>query len=403
MILRTKVGIKAFFKFFSVNPETGKETELSDWCGNTLLTSGRNQLASRAWFTYCQIGTSETPATAGQTALLGFIASTNIQPVAAISGAEGSAPFYGWKRKRFRFDPDSGIANENLNEVAIGWSATEGDITNRALIVDITGNQVTITPLAGEILDVLVEVRYYPPLEQTTGTVVFDGVTYDYIITAAAVTSVPAWGDNIGSQIISYSNDVSHWSAYDQDIGTIEQYPDGVSTDSEHTADYTNTYVQNSYQIDFGMGSGPNGWNVLTNKLLRSLQILTTAGHYQVQFDSQVNPGFGIPKTDQKVINFQFTLGWEEAGPVFTGTIPDQNWTEVVLITPVDTSTYFGGSPEPNEYTISSGSLPTGVTLAPATGLITGTPTTASSGTCTIKCTNEVGFASSNPFNWTVT
>ena len=310
--LNMQVGIRIRFKFFSVNPVTFKETRLSGWCGNTLLTTGRNKLASLDWFDWCHIGTDSTPSVEGQSALLGFIASTNTQPVAAVSAAQSSSPYFGWKRKRFRFAPDSGIQDENLNEIAIGWSGTDGDITNRALIVDDEGAQVSITPLAGEILDALVEVSYYPPLSDATGTVVFDGVTYNYIMRAAAVITASAWADSIGQKIESFCQDVSHWHAYDDDIGTLEQYPSGTSKDSEHTNDVTETYVNNSYEIDFGMGSGPTGWNSLTNKLLRSLVVLTTAGHYQIQFDSQANPGFGIPKTVLKVIDFAFTLGWEE-------------------------------------------------------------------------------------------
>jgi hypothetical protein len=312
MKVRSKVGICIRFKLISVNPKTGKDTPLTGWCGNTLLTVGRNELANRDWFGWCHIGTDPTDPDVGDTKLLGHIASTNTQPISPVSGAESTEPFYGWKRKRFRFADDSGIAEENLNEIAIAYSADPEDVINRALLVDINDDQVTVTPIIGEILDAVVEVRYYPPLGQSTGTVDFDSVTYNYIMTAAAVTSKAAWGDNIGSKIQSFATDVSHWKAYDDDIGTIEQYPDGVGTNSEGTADYTDPYDDNSYEIDFGMGSGVNGWNVLTDKLLRSLQVLTTAGHYQVQFDSQDVPGEGIPKTDAKVIAFAFTLGWEE-------------------------------------------------------------------------------------------
>ena len=62
--------------------------------------------------------------------------------------------------------------------------------------------QTTITPLADEILDVVVEVRYYPPLTDTTGTVTLNGIDYDYIIRAASITNVAGWGEFIGNKII---------------------------------------------------------------------------------------------------------------------------------------------------------------------------------------------------------
>lgn len=310
--LDMQVRIQISFAISVFNEETGVERINIPWFGNTQLTSGRNEMADRSWFTDCQVGTDNTPAAAGQTGLLGFIAGTD-DIEETITAAEGSAPFFGYKRKRFRYGSSSGIANENLNEVGIGWDKIDGPyLTNRALIVDITGTPVTVTPLTGEIMDVWVEVRYYPPLSDSTGTVTLDGVIYNYICRAAAVTSKAAWADDIGLAIASKSSDPSHWSAYDGDIGTIEQYPDGLATDSATSNDYTNAYQNNSYEIDFGMSSGPTGWNVLTGLLMRSLQFLTTAGHYQIQFDSQSNPGYGIPKTDQKILTLEFTLGWAE-------------------------------------------------------------------------------------------
>lgn len=314
-IIPLHIGIKTRYKFYGVDPETGAERELSGWCENILLTSGRNELANRNWFTYCQVGTDSTLPAVGQTGLLGFVAGTNnVQET--VSNAQSSPPYYGWKRKRFRFNP--GETSGNLSEVAIAWAGTAGaNCVTRALIVDINGDQTTVTPLPSEILDVVVEVRYYPPLTDATGTVVLNGVTYNYIVRAASVTSVGAWGNNIGEQIRSYAVTNSDWSAYDDDIQTIDLAPNGVSTPSDNSNDYTNAYANNSYQIVFGMIVGPgvansSGWYVTTGKLLRSLYIKTYAGYYQVQFDSQASPGNGVPKTDSFTMQVQFVLGWSE-------------------------------------------------------------------------------------------
>ena len=314
-IASINVGIKTRYKFIAVNPETLEERDLSGWCENILLTSGRNELAKRDWFTYCQVGTSATLPAVGQTGLLGFVAaSNNIQE--DVSGTQGSVPYYGWRRKRFRFDPGEAVGN--LNEVAIAWAGTAGaNCVTRALIVDINGVQVTVTPLVTEILDVVIEVRYYPPLSDSTGTVVFDGVTYDYIARAAVVTNTSAWANTIGTQIRSYAVVNGDWSAYDDNISTIDLGPNGVPVSSDNSNDYTNTYSENSYQIVFGMIVGPgtlntSGWYITTGKLLRSLLIKTTAGWYQIQFDSQASPGFGVPKTNSYTMQVQFILGWQE-------------------------------------------------------------------------------------------
>ena len=314
-IISMNVGIKTRYKFIAVNPNTMEERELSGWCENILLTSGRNELANRNWFTYCQVGTDSTAPAIGQTGLLGYVAGTN-QIEETVTGTQSSAPYYGWKRKRFRFNPGEAVGN--LNEVAIAWAGTAGaNCVTRALIVDINGVQTTITPLVTEILDVVVEVRYYPPLIDTTGTVVLNGITYNYIVRAAAATSSSAWALSIGDRIQSYAISNADWSGYDNDIGTIDQAPNGVSVQSDNANDYTNAYSNNSYQIIFGMIVGPGtlnstGWYITTGKLLRSILFKTTAGWYQIQFDSQANPGFGVPKTDAFTMQVQFILGWSE-------------------------------------------------------------------------------------------
>jgi hypothetical protein len=216
-------------------------------------------------------------------------------------------------RKRFRFDTDSAVGGEILAEITVGWSAEEGDnAVTRSLPVDIDGETTTVVPQIGEILDVIVEIQYYPPLEDATGTVVFDEVTYDYILRAANVTSKAIWGDFIGQKIQSYAISVDTWSVYDDDIGTILLGPSGVPTASDNSNDYTQAYSDNSYEIVFGMIVGPLGWNSLTDKLLRSLSILTTAGQYQIQFNNPIIGDIGVPKVDSKIITAQFILGWDE-------------------------------------------------------------------------------------------
>ena len=302
-------GIKSFYKFIRVHPETGVETELTGWCGNVLLTSGRNELANRDWFTSVQVGTDSTLPDASQDALLGYVDGTN-QVEETVRNAQTSPPYYGWCRKRFRFDAGSIIENENLNEVGLGWGTSGATIVTRALIEDIDGNQVTVTWKADEILDVLVEVRYYPPLNDVTGTVTLDGVVYDYILRAASVTG-SGWYLYIGDKIQSRAITTGDWSGFDGNIGTIEFDPDGTPY-TTNANDYTNTYANNSYEIVFGLTGGPADWNATTGKLLRSIRIITTAGRYQIQFDSQSNPGFGIPKTTDFTLALQFILGWSE-------------------------------------------------------------------------------------------
>ena len=94
--------------------------------------------------------------------------------------------------------------------------------------------------------------------------------------------------------------------------------------------------------------------------------------------------------------------GAPAVAPVFSGTIPAQDWTVDEAITPLDVSSYFGSpSPAPT-YNVAVGALPAGLSLNTSSGVISGTPTSVTTGSFTIGCTNIAGSDNSNSVGWTV-
>jgi hypothetical protein len=306
------VGVKTRFMVRRISAVSNEVRQETGWSYNTLLTNGRNQLGQQSNWAYAvQLGTDFTAPDAGQSGLLGYVNGTsNVEEL--VFGAQSSAPWYGWKRIRFRFLPGEVVGN--LNEVGLGWSISSGStIAFRELLEYINGIQTTVTPLPDEYVDVVVEIRCYPPLTDATGTVAFNGVTYDYIVRASEVTSSTWWGANLGTEIRHLDSFSSWWSAFDDDIGaTLDLGPSGVAYLPDGTNAYDIAYSNNSYQRKMAQIGGPTAWNATTGKKLRSLRFVTTAGAYQVQFDSQSSPGTGIPKTDGFNIKFQFVVGWQE-------------------------------------------------------------------------------------------
>jgi hypothetical protein len=59
----------------------------------------------------------------------------------------------------------------------------------------------------------------------------------------------------------------------------------------------------------------------------------------------------------------------------FQGTVPNATENQNVAITPIDLSTYFVGTDTPFTYALTTGTLPTGLSLDTNTGIISGTPT----------------------------
>lgn len=98
--------------------------------------------------------------------------------------------------------------------------------------------------------------------------------------------------------------------------------------------------------------------------------------------------------------------GTPAAEPVsFAGTVPAQSWVEDSAITPLDLSTYFSGDLTPFSYAVTTGTLPTGLSLNSSTGVISGTPTTPAAAVSIVVTATDDGSnpASTNAFNITIT
>ena len=297
--------------------ETGETRELTNWFPNKLLNNGRNRMGEYSdWLNCCQVGVDNTNPTNDDTALLGWFNGTSTIEETQ-SGAQTSAPYYGWKRRRYRFSV--GTTAANLSEVGVGWGTTAtSNLVSRALIVDIDGNQTTVTPKADEILDVWFEMRYYPPLADVTGQVTFNGELYNYTVRAARVT-LDNWGDLIGQRIGIWapSTPGTNWRAADGNIGTILQAPNGNYANGTDAPTNQN-YSLNSYQTIMHLGVASAGFNLTGG--FRSIHILTTAGEYQTEF-SRVSDGEKVQKTVDSTMNLGWVISWSELAKFPLGTV----------------------------------------------------------------------------------
>jgi hypothetical protein len=285
---------------------------------NKLLTAGLNVLATQSgWMSYCQVGSGLNQPLASDTALQTHVAGTStIQD--DNYGAQASVPYFGWRRRTYRFA--QGVAAGNLNEVGIGWATSGAALICRHRTVNTDNEETTITVLSDEYLDVTYELRYYPPLVDVAGTITLDGTVYDTITRASQVTSAAEWGERIGDLMGQYSNSSSDWNAWDGEIGTITQAPSGTSVACDNANQANETYQNNSFEIVMVCNTGPSGWNVSGG--IRSIRIKSTAGNYQTRFGAQGGGDEKIPKNSSYTMQLKWTLSWAELLAVFgvTGT-----------------------------------------------------------------------------------
>ena len=314
-IAHLNVGMKVFYEFHSYRHSDGRRTRLTPLFPNSMLISGMNIMADRSdWFNFAVVGTAGTPIPSpGDTGLYGYVAGIGtIVSGSDTSGAQGSAPFYGWRRKTWRFD--EGTTATPLAECGVGWSVNNSDQVSRGLIVDSGGTPTVITPLIDESLEMTAEIRIYPPLGDVVGQVVFDGDTFDTTTRASEVTS-GIWGQYVGDAMSVLADSNSRWQVYTGLIGTIEQAPSGVLTQSDNFGHVNAPYSNNSFEIDMIASIGPTGWNS-GGSGFRSMRISTKYGLYQTEFqavgDGVLSPGDPVPKDSNFTMQMGYTMGWTE-------------------------------------------------------------------------------------------
>ena len=291
--------LKGFYRLLVGPP--GQPRIDTGWFENLVLDSGLNRIGSGDWATHCQVGTDNTPPQAANTGLLGLFATTTTI-AESTSGAQGSAPYYGYLRRKYSFAQGT-FNNTNLQEVGIGWN---GGLFSRALIAAIDGNPTAITVLADEQLDVIYELRLYPPLTDTVTTFEFEGTTYTYTARAAAVTSgstAMGWGMSGGAVAIS-AGTVSAPLAYDGAMGALTTTPSGNSATS--TTRSSAAYGNNNLYRDLSATWGLDKANFATG--VKSVLLYTTGlGAFQMEIDPPLS------KTSVDSLAMTFRVSWSRA------------------------------------------------------------------------------------------
>lgn len=300
-------GVEGHYRFekFKTDHEgveiPGSRQVVLDWFPNLITNSGLDAIGIDAnGFGYCDIGSGSTPPTVNDTALASHIAGVAWDGgTPSVAGIQSSSPFFGWRRTTFRFP--AGVGTGNISEVGVRRDSSSA-LSSRALILDPSSNPTTISKQADESLDVIYELRMYPPTADASGTVDFgNGLICDWTSRAANVTNINRWAPASQRGFTISPNSAL---AYTGPLGLITGQPSG-------TADLLSSitkaaYTPGSYKLQFAISASLSQGNVTGG--INSIFITGGTGFqpdYQIEFDPK------IPKDGTKTFTLQFEISWE--------------------------------------------------------------------------------------------
>lgn len=278
---------------------------------NLITDFGLNLVGTSTWGLSVFVGSGTTPPSVSDTTMgawKGTAGAGSWYP-AVLRGGPPDYWVQGTNTTRF----PAGSATGNLTEVGVGVGSTLTDhrVFSRALILDTSGNPVTLTVLPDEYLDVTYSLRYYPYLGPDVVTEInISGVTYTTVTRAYSVTSCRTGGAMAGfaSQPALYGG-VS--AALPPTLGPV----DGNGLENAGAWSLLNPghvppYVNNSRTLHAEWTAGLDQGN--TPFGIRGLHIATESSglsFIQALFQTTITPA--IPKNNTNILRLGASYSWD--------------------------------------------------------------------------------------------
>lgn len=241
------------FRAWARRPD-GRVHPVLGWSRNLVLDQGLDLIGtSTTYLDACQVGTSDVPASAQQTALLAPLAGT-ANRTAANSAANSAAPWRGYSQITYAFS--AGAVVGDIRELGVGPSATPGSpLFARFSPVNALGSGYAARVLADEVLEVEYELSLYAPVSDAAGTLLIDGEPHSYVARAALASTAQHWAPYRADAVAAPGQAVqavfaaaggAQAVAYDGALGDITATPAGVSANVSYVAD--TAYIPGSRQ-----------------------------------------------------------------------------------------------------------------------------------------------------------
>lgn len=294
--------------------------------------------------------------------------------------------------------------------LAILQNATVGARATRSIAVDETRDRVYTATQASTTVSVFDAADITTPLPSSLGNGSVIGQFRMTVDSARNLVYSPGFGANILNVFNGATLDGADTKTYSQGAGA---QPSDVAMTSDGNRVYVANYGTNSIAV-YGWGAAPAMTPPTLPDALQGAayaQTVTATGGTPITFAIQTGTlpaGLTFDTTTGAITgtptaplgSYSFTISasnpWGLATQPYTihvvappaittATLPDGVVGTAYSQTLVATGT------APISYSVDSGALPAGLTLNGATGSISGTPTSASSSTFTIRATNTAG------------
>lgn len=274
---------------------------------NLILDSGLERLGVGGIIDRCKVGTGNAAPTVSDITLSSELAtSTDRLSVTPYITANTTSR---WTEITTRYRFSAGVGTGTIAEVGMGWAS---GLWSRTLIKDGSGVPTTITKLSDETLDVYYTLRIQFPAADITGTIVLEGVTYNYVLRPSSIGSYPSDANSLmGNAFGAYNaTDGSSWSASSTSIAAVDSYPPAYGAGSERSSD---AYSPSSKVRRIKYSAGLDAANVSGG--FKSI-ILPVYGAYnsvqqawQMGFYLSGTPA-AIPKTATKIFSIVVDFSW---------------------------------------------------------------------------------------------
>ena len=282
-----------------------------DWFDNIITNYGLNAINNATVQTLadnCHVGEGTTPAVVGDTSLETWVAGTVGQGAGATKAAFGPTPYYNNYIQTKRFG--EGVAEGNISEVGMNNNyQSNTNMYSRALVSDGAGGTTTVPVLSTEWLDIVYEHRIYHDLTtaDATGSVLFSGVSYDYIMRCAWSGSYQSYWDASDCRAILIRASGLYGLRGGGTGTTLGAVTAGISNNGYDGCDTIGggTYSAGTYTRDSYMTYGLNDGNFTGG--LKAYDFFSGQGSHQIIWDPI------LPKNTSSVMTINHRIAWARA------------------------------------------------------------------------------------------